>query len=278
MLQHPPDLPDFASPPLEEVVLGLQYATDKEILAHHIGLYWERIRDDFPAVQQHDPIAEQIEDLSEESHSAGIGKLGLRLMTGAPPLPRCWFLSASGAKLIQLQPGRLLHNWRKVVGDEGYPHFEALRDEFMDRWEEFSRFAEESGLGQPKVNQAELTYVNHIEKGACWEDIQDMPKLFSFLATPSQADRLPRLEAGEYHLHYRLPTDLGRLHVEVEPVVRRRDMSVVLRMTLTARGPTKGNEPADVLQWFQSGRESVVWAFTSLTREKAHECWGRILK
>ena len=66
-------------------------------------------------------------------------------VSGLPPLPRCWFLNDTETRLIQLQADRFIHNWRKVTGKEEYPRYEAIRDEFIDRWDEFCMFLGDQG-------------------------------------------------------------------------------------------------------------------------------------
>lgn len=277
MWERPGNLPDFTNPPIAEAVFGLQYETDRPLLAHHIGLYWQLVENEFPNVQQHPPLAQQMEDLRESPSIAGLPVAGVEFMTGPPPLPRCWFLDASGGKLLQFQPGGFLHNWRRVPGSEEYPRFESLRDEFVARWREFARFAEEQGVGQPRVTQAELTYVNLMEPGVCWQEVADIPRVFSSFARREDQADLPPLEAIECHLHYRLPENRGRLHVDMGPVIRRTDMETVLRMKLTARGPTTGSTEEAIMAWMQFARESVVRSFTALTTAEAHQHWGRIV-
>ena len=46
------DLPDFTNPPLNEVVLSIQFASLTGLKSAHIGLFWERIRSEYPNVTE----------------------------------------------------------------------------------------------------------------------------------------------------------------------------------------------------------------------------------
>lgn len=44
---RPADLPDYDNPPVNEVVIGIQF-DQLAITGAHIGLFWEELRDEFP--------------------------------------------------------------------------------------------------------------------------------------------------------------------------------------------------------------------------------------
>lgn len=275
MSERPADLPDYRNPPVAEVVFGLNYACDEPFLAPHIGLYWQLIKEDFPDIQHHPPLDPQVEDLSREVRESG---RTVQIISGAPPLPRCWFVDTAGNTLIQLQPDRFIGNWRKITGDEAYPRFEKLRDAFLSRWLQFGTFAEGIGLGSPIIKQAELTYVNHIPQGTCWQEMSDVSKVISPLDGLGRTRFLQHLESLQCFLHYRLPDDSGRLHVAIDPVVRRDgdETQIVLRVKLTARGPVAGETEDAVKDWFTLAREWIVRGFTDLTSDEAHAEWERV--
>ncbi len=272
-MSRPEGLPEFDNPPVIEVVLCAQFSTEDPLTAPMLGAYWQRIRGDFPRVEEHPYLPAQIESLG--APSTPNARPGPKFETGFPAFmsPRCWFLTADGARLIQLQRDRFIHNWRKTAGQGPYPRYEAIRDEFQDRWKAFDAFAQDEGLGTPKVTQVELTYVNHIEQGTCWETMGDAVALFTPLAASSADGVLPEPESLSWGGHFRLPDELGRLHVTLEPVWRGQDAKAALRMTLTARGPV--SDGGDVLRWFDEARTWVVNGFTELTTPAAHEHWER---
>lgn len=50
---RPPDLPDFAKPPVAEVVLSLQFGALSSLTTAHVGLLWRKYRDLFPLIEEH---------------------------------------------------------------------------------------------------------------------------------------------------------------------------------------------------------------------------------
>ena len=127
-MPRPKDLPDFTSPPLNEVALGVQFtrATSyQQILA---GEVWALFKNDFPVVEEFAPLPPTFETFGLSRGSRNETRLSLSAM---PDHFRYWFLSPNGDELLQFQEDRLLHNWRKV-GDRTneYPRFDTLIEKF----------------------------------------------------------------------------------------------------------------------------------------------------
>ncbi len=273
MSERPPDLPDFERPPVTEVVLGVQFKTEKPLRSPHLGLFWQTVREAFPDFSDQPPLEPQIEELDPEM--LVVSPLpSLRIGTGIPA-PRCWFLDPSGNKLIQLQSDRFLHNWRKVTGEEPYPRYENIRDEFIRHWRGFVSFLNDVDLGAPTVTQAEVTYVNHIPKDSCWSEADDMPKVFSCLKLVDDTNRFGPMEIVGFTMRRRLPDNRGRLHVTAAPALSTKDKSIMIRMVLTTRGPVADSSDKSILGWMDMGRTVIVNSFTALTTPEAHKFWGR---
>ncbi len=49
-------LPDFISPPVDETALSLQFPKIAGFGVPHFGLFWERIRSDYPRFEVQPPI------------------------------------------------------------------------------------------------------------------------------------------------------------------------------------------------------------------------------
>lgn len=274
MIPRPNDLPEFDDPPVAEVLMGFQFGTEHPLQAVHVGPYWQLIRDVFTRHEQQPPLHLREEDFAESSFKAMGAEL--QLLTGAPPLPRFWFLDDSGNRLIQLQQQMFLHNWRKVSGVEEYPRFETIWKEFDHRWQEFRKFLSDTGLGKPRTTVAELTYVNHLQRGRCWEDMSDAQGLFNF-AVERQPAFLPVSESFTWSGTFVPRSGAGRLHVEVGPAILTRDNTSIFRFVLTARGPVGAgeNEQGETEKWFHEARQWIVRGFTDLTSARAHKLWKR---
>jgi uncharacterized protein (TIGR04255 family) len=265
-------LPDFAQPPVDETALSLQFAPIPGFSIPHFGLYWERVRGEYPRFEIKSPIANVTEHLGS---GAPIGRqIGLEFVTG--PELRCWYLDQSRTRLVQVQRDRFVHNWRKVAGTESYPRYPSLRASLVREWERFCDFLKDEKLERPKINQCEVLYVNNIEYEKGWNGYGELNKVVASLATPKAKGKfLPSPERVSMQVTYRLEGNAGRLYVSLSPVIRGRDGKEVLQMTLTARGAPKSSSDEDVLSWLDLGRKWVVRGFSDFTTSEIHKVWGK---
>jgi uncharacterized protein (TIGR04255 family) len=265
-------LPDFAQPPVDETALSLQFAPIPGFSIQHFGLYWARVRAEYPRVEIQQPITNVTEQFGPGA------RLGQQVGFAFLELPeiRCWYLDQSGNRLIQVQRDRFVHNWRKITGTEDYPRYPSLRASLVKEWKGFCEFLRDEKLELPKVNQCDVTYVNNIEYDKGWSGYGELDKVIAALATPKPKNRfLPDPERVNMQVIYRLADDAGRLYVSFVPVIRRRDGKEVLQMTLIARGEPKSPDTEDVFSWLDLGRKWVVRGFADFTTEKMHEIWGK---
>jgi uncharacterized protein (TIGR04255 family) len=184
-------------------------------------------------------------------------------------------LTEDKTQLIQLQRDRFLRNWRQLTGNERYPHYEQLAGDFKRAWAGFLAFADEERLAPVAVNQCELLYVDYIEKGVAWAELGELDRLFPMLRPREAGAFLPAPEMLTWQARYKLPDGRGRLHVEMGPAFRGRDMKLVLGLTLTARGAPVGGSVEQIGAWLDLAHEWIARAFVELTSPMAHELWGR---
>jgi uncharacterized protein (TIGR04255 family) len=267
----PNQFPEFERPPLDEVAIGVQFEPLKEFHAAHLGLYWSRIRAKYPLTEDQAPLAHLVESAEPRPVPPG----GLVSFQSFPPVPRCWFLDKSKNQLIQVQQDRFLRNWRQLEGTDPYPRYSYLAQEFKQEWEGFLAFVHDEQLGQPSANQCELTYVNNINGRESWRDFSEVAKLFSLLKEPKESKFLPTPEMLGWETRYKLPGGRGRLHVQMNPAFRSRDLKLTLSLTLTARGAPAGGSPDQIMAWFDLAHEWVVNAFNDLTEPELHEIWKK---
>jgi uncharacterized protein (TIGR04255 family) len=250
----------------------MQFQPIQKFDVPHFGLFWARIRDQYPRTEIKPAIPDQTEQFG--SIAAFTQQLGLELID-VPDL-RCWYLDASGNRLVQVQRSRFVSNWRKLTGNEVYPRYPDLREQLQRQWGTFCSFLREEGLETPKVNQCEVTYVNHIEYGQGWRDFGEIDQVIAALATPKSSNRfLPEPERINMGVVYPLAENSGRLHVTFNPVFRRRDGKEVLKMALIARGAPKSSSDDDVFAWLDLGRRWVVRGFADFTTDAMHKVWGK---
>lgn len=265
-------LPDFAQPPVDEVALSIQFPPVAGFDIPHYGLFWQRLRDDYPRTEVKQPIPNLTEEFGP--HAAFARQVGLTFLE--LPDVRCWYLDESGTRLVQVQRDRFVNNWRKQKGTEPYPRYPDIRATLEREWTRFCDFLADEKLESPKPNQCEVTYVNHIEYGSGWRGFGELEKVVATLATPKPKNKfLPEPERLTMNAVYPLEQGAGRLYVGVTPVLRSRDGKEVLQMTLTARGAPKSPNPEDVFAWLDLGRRWVVKGFADFTTDTMHEVWGK---
>jgi uncharacterized protein (TIGR04255 family) len=104
------NLPDFTDPPLNEVILSVQFAALGNLKSAHIGLLWERLRSEYPSISEQAPIPTVFETFGIPSQAPARMQIQTFL---TPPLPRYWFERPGYPDLLQIQQDRILHNWRQ---------------------------------------------------------------------------------------------------------------------------------------------------------------------
>jgi uncharacterized protein (TIGR04255 family) len=278
-IKRPDDLPDFSRPPVHEVVLGIQFGTLEKLQSVHVGLLWSEFRQEFPRVSEHPPISAQFETFGLAQPSED--KIQLSLIE-RPPVSRYWFIKSDDSELVQLQPDRLLHNWRKQGPRHDYPRYEAISARFKKEVDVVAQFLARNNLGELAINQFEITYVNHIDLGAEISDPRpELHRIFTFWNSSYSDDYLSRIETARIQARYILTDDqgaaYGRLHVDVSPTVHLIDgqpkRDIVL--TLTARGKPTSGDVRSAFTALDRGRVAVVKGFASITRPEMHRLWER---
>jgi uncharacterized protein (TIGR04255 family) len=262
--------PKFRRPPVIETILGVQFAPLERFSIPHFGLFWASIRDKYPRQEMKPPLGPEIEEFGGQ-----LGPPTLNLLLTAEPDARCWFIDSSGTQLIQVQRDRFIRNWRKVSGGDEYPSYDVLKPRFREDWARFHDFLAREELGRPEINQCEVTYVNHIAQWEGWSSFGETHKVISLLASPIQGF-LPEPEIVALNNRYLMTDKKGRLHVTLQPAVRRGDGKVVLQLTLTARGRPASSRSEDIISWFDMGHEWIVRGFVDITTTDMHRLWERL--
>ena len=262
-------LPDFDVPPVIEVVLGVQFDPLPNFLTAHYGLFWSLVRQEYPILEDKVPLSEIFEGVRGIEPKAEIELLNI------PPLRRVFFIHADTNYLIQVQPTRFHHNWRKLKEGDAYPHFNSAKERFLKHWETFRAFVVDNQLGEIRPNQYEVTYINHIveSEGAFPVAIEEYAPVFSWKSAPS-IGFLPKPTGLTMDLRFPLPEQRGTLHVTFKHGRRHSDNRDVLILDVTARGAAKP-DGSDMEEWFALAHEWIVRGFTDLTSAVAHKRWGR---
>ena len=272
---RPADLPDFSRPPVVEVVLSVQFEPLEALRSAHVGLLWSQFREGFPKLEEHGQIAHAVETF-DEKHPAPKVKLKV---ADTPSVSRSWFLNEDQTELIQVQPDRFLHNWRKITGEKPYPRYEAIRRSFRSELAEFSSVLSREGIGDLRLNQCEVTYVNHVYAGQGWESQGEVENVLKVWKGLPEESFLPKPEDVSLRVRYLIPgadgDPIGRLHLTLQPAWKKSDGSAMYVLTLTARGAPQGEGLDGAFSFLDTGRRWIVKGFTAITTTDMHEIWGR---
>jgi uncharacterized protein (TIGR04255 family) len=256
------DLADYDRPPVIEVVYGVAFAPLPAWKLPHIGAFWQRVAAEFPRCEHAPPITGRDDYIDSAT--------GL-------PIPRVWLINATDDRLVQLQPGRLLFNWRRREDAGPYPRYGTLSDRFFALFQEFRAFVADNHLGDIELSRYELRYINHVFEQDGWIFPDDVgrvvdhlswrPERYSFLRSPLQAS---------WQARFAFSDGPGTLLVKLSPAKRSTDEKTLLVLELSAHGlPTEA--PLDNIdKWFSHARQWIVHGFEDITSDEAQkELWGK---
>jgi uncharacterized protein (TIGR04255 family) len=271
-------LRDFAEPPLNEVILSIQFGTLGNLKSAHIGLFWERLRATYPQVTEQAPIQAMFETFGTSFKERAPVHFETFL---SPPLPRYWFERVGQPDLLQLQQDRILHNWRQQ-GDNSrvYPRYEAVKKTFEAEVSLFEAWLFEEKIGELRANQCEVTYINIVKLPNGDDAAHDrcMEKITPLWTGRFSEDPPCRLEHVQVNAVCLFPNEgkpVGRVYVKFQPAYLNTDGSHVIRLEITARGRPHGETTKDAFEFLDAAREQVVRTFAAVTTKDMHKIWGR---
>ncbi|MCR9124321.1 MAG: TIGR04255 family protein [Phyllobacteriaceae bacterium] len=258
-------LPKFSDPPLDEVVIGVQFKKPEGYHQLYAADVWRLFQSEYPNLQIHPPLAPRFETFGVSAPEPVIAfepaESGIH--------DRFWFLSEDDSELVQFQEDRLISNWRRRTDNE-YPHFESLSERFYNHFKIVDSYLIDNNLGRIEVNQAELSYINVIESS-------DSLSYFDSINFINM--ELFELEGFSFRggeLIYANDKPVGRMVIEAGSGAKRLTGKPVLRLSLTVRGAPVGPTLSDVEEFLEFGRELVVRKFVELTADSFHRVWGRM--
>jgi uncharacterized protein (TIGR04255 family) len=258
VVTRPADLPDYDDPPVNEVVIGIQF-NQTAITGAHIGLFWEELRDEFPKASEQPPLEPRIESLQPLHFTAP------RLeFTTSWHGSRYWLTSEDDVQLVQVQSDRLLYNWRRGPHNATYPHFEALQEKFWTIAEKWSGFLKKEGQALA-LTQWEVTYINHIPTPEGQPTLADALSFWGERLDHALggAAEVGRMEAQRILIENTSPW--ARMYVNITTGYRLDQVPLpLIALELTVRGP-----PGDEDTWETThdrvlqARRQIVTAFAT---------------
>lgn len=265
-MSRPDYLADYREPPLDEVVMGVQFTPIQGYSSVHSYQVWQLFAEEFPIVEEQPSLPPQLEIFGGHNPSPG-----LHLQFGGPQSSRLWFTSADGSHLIQFQPDRLLLNWRRRVEQVPYPRFEQLLSNFLNKLEMLNDFVKSTGFDGLNITQVELNYVNFLPVG----DFSEHPRwLKLFGGFPSDIESANASYAQIMFKDEGQP--FARFRCQVNSAYGFDGTSKAYQVDLGVRGRPLGGGFQHVEDFLEMGRDKIVSTFTEISSDEAHVAWGRI--
>ena len=253
--------PNFRNPPAIERVLSVQFPELAGFDLVHYGMWFERIRGEFPLSKREGrlpPIIEPFPALPTQAH--------LKVDVGFP-LGRCVYSSREpSTRLQQLQPDRFAMNWRRKEGDE-YLRYRETSRRFAESFQEFVAFCSNVALPEPVADLCEVTYVNRI---TCPDDsgpADYCAQVFGDGTLGTREKWLPAPSGFLINRRFDFPDDRGRLYAKAALAEDTQGEFLLLKMT----GRTVVHRDDQWQDRMQLAHDWVVNGFVALTQESVRK-------
>ncbi|OSQ44941.1 TIGR04255 family protein [Marivita geojedonensis] len=266
-MQRPDHLPDFTDPPLDEVVIGVQFAPIPGYASVHSMKVWDLFMEEFPTVQEFPVLEPQFETFGGVNAQAGP-----RIQVGALPVgSRLWFLSDDGNHLIQFQPDRFITNWRREPNTKPYPRFEGLSEAFASNIRKIAKHFESDFGYLVNINQAEVAYINIIpvdsfSDAGQWFELWNGVS-FEVEALNTSFNEVVKGADGK---------PFARLNHQIQSVLTADGKQRAFRLSLTFKGKPAGSDIESAMAFFAAGRDAIVTRFAEITTSVAQRKWGKV--
>jgi uncharacterized protein (TIGR04255 family) len=266
--------PAFENPPIGEVVCGIRFRSLTQFQAPHYGIFWDEIKKDFPRCRTVPAITggrPPIELLANEPT-----EFTAQIQVNVPDMPRVWFISRDDTCLVQMQPDRLLFNWREGPSHKPYPRFKNIIAQFRPIFRKFKRFLHNNQLGELSLLQGEVTYINHIKISGGFDSFAAIGEVFPDFSWRRGDRFLTPPDFFQFRTTHQLPND-NRLFLSIVSAKTKSDQTPVLRFDLTARSSDLNLKGDEIWDWYKQANIWIVDSFLDLTSNAMQrEVWKRI--
>lgn len=266
-MSRPDHLPDFMDPPLDEVVLGTQFAPVPGYMSVHSMKVWELFKAEFPNLRELPVLEPQFETFGGINAQAGP-----RIQVGDLPVgSRLWFLSDDENHLIQFQPDRFITNWRRKPNTRPYPRFEGLAKDFETNIRKLASHFESDFGYRVSINQAEIAYINIIpvdsfSDAGQWFELWN-GGAFEVEALNTSFNEVIKGADGK---------PFARLSHQIQSVFAANGKQRAFRLSLTFKGKPARSDIESAVEFLSAGRNFIVTRFGEITTEEAHMKWGKV--
>ena len=276
-----PDLrrgPSFERPPVAEVAMAVYFSPRLVVPTAELAGLWQKWRDRYPLAEDKPALPRLPPPGLQPS---GGQSWALQLAPAIPNL-RMWFLSRTRDRVIQLQPDRLVLNWRRTADDQPYPRYTALVPEFRGLLADTIELCRALEQPVPLCNQVELTYINPIPLSSL-PPPAGLEQLLSPWTGATTDTFLPAPTAIQIQAQYPMVPPLGHdpvgsLHVlaargAVQRIAESAPEDGYL-LQLFARGAPSDQSADGAQALLDLAHWLIVNGFRSITTPQMHSHWG----
>jgi|SRR5579859_174846 len=268
----------FATPPVIETALSVQFNQLVGFTAAHTGWFWkeyvEKLGEGPPNEWKQAAEAVRLPPVVEKFGSEEVWTVPTLNITQGVVSPRTQIIRGDGERMVQVQDNRFILNWRKR--ESAYPSYEALLPEFRTMLGAFESFCSEAGFGSPAYNLWEIVYVDQVKKGMMWDSARNLNRIFPALTAPPVSTRHAPVSGDETvsaDWRFSLANQRGRLHIQLRQARLVPSNEEVIQLTTTARGAVSETQSWE--QGLNFGHEALRETFLSITSAEAQEMWKK---
>jgi uncharacterized protein (TIGR04255 family) len=258
------------NPPIDELVISVQFATLEGFRSHHAGLIWKKISRRLPRVSEQAALPSVLESFGLPTPPT----FQLQAFF-TPPTPRFWFESESENDLLQVQSNRISRNWRKRRSDDKYPGFNRVFRAFKSDIDAMTRFFAEMQIGELSYTQCEISYVNlvQLKEGLGFDPLERITSLWSGAPDSLEGD----FEDATISCRQILERDgerIGRIHSSLIPVIVPSTGEKATKFEITARGRPQDSSPGEMLRLLAFEHQRILETFIALSTSEMRNLWG----
>lgn len=263
------DVPKFDLPPVNEVVMSVQFEPVLGLTIAHLAAWWQdEARQRYPKVQERPPVDAQVEQFD-----IGGPTFSLQFGGGVAPVA-LWLFNEADTELVQLQANRFTRNWTRGSNDD-YPSYAALKPRFDEDFRSFREHLLRQELPPLVATQCELTYLNPIDPDEHWSRPGQLDRIIAPWSGGFSDQFLPEPEDVRIGARWVVEEDgvrLGRLTAEVIPLA---GPTAKVLLTLQSRLRPLGPGQTGIDASLDLSHDWIVRSFASLTTAQMWKTWRR---
>ncbi len=243
----------LTNPPLIELVLGIQF--NKKIFENEllIKIYNSLLMKEFPKIEEKPVVPATIEEYNKPTITKILSGFNTRKL----------FINNEEDKLIQIQPDKILFNWRKMNNKTLYPRFLKVYKEFTECLDSINKIVSYNDF----INQYEITYIDHFQIDLFNISSFNISKLFNIFPLNENE------EISNIGINYSIPQNLlnGNLNVLIQSAIRSTDNKKIIVLESTCRG---FNKNISIDNWFNDSHVVLYNHFFSILNEDTKKILG----